>query len=68
MFKTKKQTLNQQLLQTVVERSAFKSLEKLGSNQHLIFELQKDKLGNNIRIVAGKKIIQIEKKTQKIKN
>lgn len=44
--------------------SAFQSLEELKRNEHLISYLQKDENGNDIRIVDGKKIIQIEEKTE----
>jgi hypothetical protein len=38
-------------------------LSELKVNEHLISELQKDENGNDIRLVDGKKIIQIEEKT-----
>ena len=38
--------------------------EELKRNEHLIYDLQKDENRNNIRIVDGKKIIQIEEKTE----
>ena len=38
--------------------------EELKRNEHLISDLQKDENRNNIRIVDGKKIIQIEEKTE----
>ena len=38
-------------------------LNELRRNEHLISELQKDENGNNIRLVDGKEIIQIEEKT-----
>jgi hypothetical protein len=38
-------------------------LNELRRNEHLISELQKDENGNDIRLVDGKKIIQIEEKT-----
>lgn len=40
---------------TDVGGSAFKSLEKLKRNEHLISDLQKDENGNGIRIIDGKK-------------
>ena len=49
---------------TDVGGSAFQSLEELKINEKLISDLQKDENGNNIRIVDGKKIIQIEEKTE----
>jgi len=39
------------------------SLNELRRNEHLISELQKDENGNDIRFVDGRKIIQIEEKT-----
>lgn len=39
------------------------SLNELKRNEHLISELQKDENGNDIRFVDGRKIIQIEEKT-----
>lgn len=39
------------------------SLNELRRNEHLISELQKDEEGNDIRFVDGRKIIQIEEKT-----
>ena len=39
------------------------SLNELRRNEYLISELQKDENGNDIRFVDGKKIIQIEEKT-----
>jgi hypothetical protein len=42
-----------------------KNLEELSKNKHLISDLQKDENNNNIRFVDGKKIIQIEEKTEK---
>lgn len=53
-----------QSLQAVVSGSAFQSLEELKRNEHLISDLQKDENGKDIRIVDGKKIIQIEEKTE----
>ena len=53
-----------QLQQTGVSGSVFQSLEELKRNEHLISDLQKDENGNDIRIVDGKKIIQIEEKTE----
>ena len=41
-----------------------KKLEELKRNEHLISDLQKDENGNDIRIIDGKKIIQIEEKTE----
>jgi hypothetical protein len=38
-------------------------LNDLRRNEHLISELQQDENGNDIRFVDGKKIIQIEEKT-----
>ena len=38
-------------------------LNELRTNEHLISDLQKDENGNDIRFVNGKKIIQIEEKT-----
>jgi hypothetical protein len=38
-------------------------LNELRRNEHLISELQQDENGNDIRFVDGKKIIQIEEKT-----
>jgi hypothetical protein len=49
---------------TAVSGSAFQSLEELKRNEHLISDLQKDENGNDIRVVDGKKIIQIEEKTE----
>ena len=49
---------------TDVSGSAFQSLEELKRNEHLISDLQKDESGNDIRIIDGKKIIQIEEKTE----
>ncbi len=45
-------------------RNEFQTLEELKRNEHLISDLQKDENGNDIRIVDGKKIIQIEEKTE----
>ena len=39
------------------------SLNELRINEHLISELQKDEDGNDVRFIDGKKIIQIEEKT-----
>ena len=64
----KKSETNQaeQLNETSVNNSTyFQTLEELSRNEHLISYLQKDKKGNNIRFVDGKKIIQIEEKTKK---
>ena len=55
---------NEALNKTAVSGSAFQSLEELKRNEHLISDLQKDENGNDIRIVDGKKIIQIEEKTE----
>ena len=41
-----------------------KDLIELSKNEHKISELKKDANGNDIRIVAGKEIKQIEEKTQ----
>jgi len=41
-----------------------KNLEELKKNEHLISVLKKDKNGNDIRVVDGLEIIQIEEKTQ----
>jgi hypothetical protein len=41
---------------------SFQSLDELKRNEHLISDLQKDENGNDIRIVDGKQIIQIEEK------
>ena len=49
---------------TAVSGSAFQSLEELKRNEYLISDLQKDENGKDIRIVDGKKIIQIEEKTE----
>ena len=38
-------------------------LNELKRNEHLISDLHKDENGNDIRIVNGKEIIQIEEKT-----
>lgn len=55
----------QQLNEATVKDSAyFQSLDELKRNEHLISDLQKDENGNDIRIVDGKKIIQIEEKTE----
>lgn len=43
----------------------FKEYNKLEENEHKISELKKDANGNDIRIVDGKEIKQIEEKTQK---
>ena len=40
-------------------------LNELSKNEHKISELKKDANGNDIRIVDGKEIKQIEEKTQK---
>ena len=40
-------------------------LKELSKNEHKISKLKKDKNGNNIRVVNGKNIIQIEEKTQR---
>ena len=50
--------------ETAVSGSAFQSLEELKRNEYLISDLQKDENGKDIRIVDGKKIIQIEEKTE----
>ena len=55
---------NKALNKTDVSGSAFQSLEELKRNEHLISDLQKDENGNDIRIIDGKKIIQIEEKTE----
>jgi hypothetical protein len=39
-------------------------LSELKVNKNLISELQQDENGNNIRFIDGKKIIQIEEKTE----
>jgi hypothetical protein len=39
------------------------ALNQLRRNEHLISELQKNENGNDIRLVDGKEIIQIEEKT-----
>jgi hypothetical protein len=39
-------------------------LSELKVNENLISELQQDENGNNIRFIDGKKIIQIEEKTE----
>ena len=55
-----------QLNETAVNNStSFQTLEELSRNEHLISDLQKDENGNDIRFVDGKKIIQIEEKTEK---
>ena len=55
-----------QLNETAVNNStSFQTLEELSRNEHLISDLQKDESGNDIRFVDGKKIIQIEEKTEK---
>ena len=55
-----------QLNETAVNNStSFQTLEELSRNEHLISDLQKDENGNDIRFVEGKKIIQIEEKTEK---
>ena len=41
-----------------------KDLNELSKNEHKISELKKDVNGNDIRIVDGKEIKQIEEKTQ----
>jgi len=41
-----------------------KTLKELEKNKHLISELKKDENNNNIRVVNGQEIIQIEEKTQ----
>jgi hypothetical protein len=46
------------------EIKTFKTLDELKTNEHLISDLQKDENGNDIRFVDGKKIIQIEEKTE----
>lgn len=43
------------------------SLKELKRNEHLISDLQKDENGNDIRIVNGRKIKQIEEKTEEDK-
>jgi hypothetical protein len=45
--------------------TSFQTLEELSRNEHLISDLKKDENGNDIRFVDGKKIIQIEEKTEK---
>jgi len=56
----------EQLNETAVNNStSFQTLEELSRNEHLISDLQKDENGNDIRLVDGKKIIQIEEKTEK---
>ena len=40
-------------------------LNEISKNEHKISELKKDAKGNDIRIVDGKEIKQIEEKTQK---
>jgi len=42
----------------------FQTLDNLKRNEHLISDLQQDENGNNIRIVGGKKIIQMEERTE----
>jgi hypothetical protein len=55
-----------QLNETTVTNSiSFQTLEELSRNEHLISDLQKNESGNDIRFVDGKKIIQIEEKTEK---
>jgi hypothetical protein len=55
-----------QLNETAVNNStSFQTLEELSRNEYLISDLQKDENGNDIRFVDGKKIIQIEEKTEK---
>jgi hypothetical protein len=46
-----------------VSGSAFQSLEELKRNEHLISDLQTEEGGCQFRIVDGKKIYQIEEKT-----
>jgi len=41
-----------------------KTLQELEKNKDLISELKKDENNNNIRVVNGQEIIQIEEKTQ----
>ena len=64
MTELSKNAETQQSCETAVSGSAFQSLEELKRNEHLISDLQKDENGNDIRIVDGKKIIQIEEKTE----
>jgi len=40
------------------------NFEELSKKKHLISELQKDENGKDFRFVDGKKIIQIEEKTE----
>jgi hypothetical protein len=58
-----KEENNDHLLKNAVSGCVFQSLDELKRNEHLISDLQKDENGNDIRIVDGKKIIQIEEKT-----
>ena len=64
MTKLSKENQVPQCDKTAVSGSAFQSLDDLKRNEHLISDLQKDENGNDIRIVDGKKIIQIEEKTE----
>ena len=64
MTELSKNTQVPQCDKTAVSGSAFQSLDELKRNEHLISDLQKDENGNDIRIVDGKKIIQIEEKTE----
>jgi hypothetical protein len=58
--------VSEQLNETAVNDStSFQTLEELSRNENLISDLQKDESGNDIRFVDGKKIIQIEEKTEK---
>jgi len=51
--------------QTLIKNINYmKDLIELSKNEHKISELKKDANGNDIRIVAGKEIKQIEEKTQ----
>ena len=64
MTELSKNTQVPQCDKTAVSGCVFQSLEELKRNEHLISDLQKDENGNDIRIVDGKKIIQIEEKTE----
>lgn len=55
---------NTQLPQSSVSGSAFQSLEELKRNEHLISDLHTEKGGCQFRMVDGKKIYQMEEKTE----
>ena len=56
-------TQTPQLPQNAVSGSAFQPLEELKRNEHLISDLQTEENGGKFRMVNGRKIYQIEEKT-----